>query len=71
MKLADFNSVDALISRRNRLSVQLTCKLGVTIHGTYQEDDIVELVRPIVHRELKARIARIDAELVKLGVQVS
>lgn len=71
MRLVDFDTVDELMLRRRALEDQLQAKLGVTLHGRYQEDDIVELVRPVVHRELRARIACIDAELVKLGVRIT
>lgn len=69
MKLADFYTVQLLVSERSRLQTKLTAKLGVTIGGTYQDDAIVELVRPIVAGEMRAQISRIDADLRKLGVE--
>lgn len=71
MKLANFSQASLLVSERRQLETKLISKIGVTLAGTYQDDDIVELVRPVVEAEIRARISRIDAELRLLGVEVA
>lgn len=43
---------------------------AVIIDGVAQDDTIVELVRPIVLGELRARVRRLDADLAQLGIEV-
>lgn len=68
MRRADFLKVQDLMLERHRCENELRAKLGVTLGGTYQNDALVDAVRPVVHGILKAAIAEIDKKLAALGV---
>lgn len=42
--------------------------LGITIQGSYQDDDFQDAVRPAVVAELVRRCEAIKSEMMKLGV---
>ena len=42
----------------------------ITIDGERQDDTILELVRPVVIKELRARVRTLDRDLEALGVAV-
>lgn len=46
----------------------LEAKFRVLIDGQLQDDGIHALIRPVLARELNARIVSIDADLAALGV---
>lgn len=76
MKLSDLHQVELLGKRRGELLGKLAiCTqpsrgLNVLIQSTYQDDALIEAVRPAVLAELNARLAAIDAELLALGVDI-
>lgn len=61
----------ALRCRHNPISGMSGEYLCVTISGERQDDAILELVRPIIEAEIKARIASLDRDIEALGVTVS
>jgi hypothetical protein len=79
MKLSDYRKVAALLTQRESLwadhikvnnSANDNGALGVTIQGRYQQWDILEPVKPVVLAVLEKRIALIDEQLTKLGVEI-
>lgn len=44
--------------------------LTVAIDGVRQDDTIVELVKPVIAGELRARVRQIEADLASMGVTV-
>lgn len=75
MKLSDLHQVELLGKRRHELAGKLAiCTppsngLNVLIQSTYQDEAMVEAIRPAVLAELRARLAAVDAELNALGVE--
>lgn len=76
MKLEDMGEVGILVRRRNEIKGYITAAMGrpdtlnVVISGTYMDDDIIALAKPVVVQELSARISFIDRKLQQLGVDV-
>ncbi|MNQ50647.1 hypothetical protein D3C85_646030 [compost metagenome] len=42
--------------------------LGVTLQGTYQKEDVLAVVRPVVREHIKARIQTLEDQIRALGV---
>lgn len=42
----------------------------MTVRGNRQDEALLALVRPVLEREIKARIAALEADLEQLGVEV-
>lgn len=55
---------DKLIAQRDRGTIQLT------IDGTNQSTELIDLCRPIIKRALNEQIAELDKDLRGLGVDV-
>ncbi|MDR3408456.1 MAG: hypothetical protein P4L68_08160 [Methylovirgula sp.] len=71
MKLSNFAMARRIVDERIRIATKIeTARIGVTIDGTYQDDAMVELVRPLVLGELRAQVRRLDADLAALGITV-
>lgn len=75
MRLTDLWEVNDLERRRDKLIAQRVKViagewLGVTIQGTYQDDDMVEFTRPAVIHVLNDRITAIEVRLVELGLTI-
>lgn len=76
MKLKDYYSVkshmEILLDLKEKLKLVETAPnaLGVTIQGTYQKEDVVDAVRPIVMEALKVRIKKEEAALSKYGINI-
>jgi hypothetical protein len=71
VKLEDFDAVKQLKMRVDELERdKFYCEkgLGVTIQGRYQDDEIIDAVRPVVVAVLDRRIADCYAALRNLGV---
>jgi len=61
-----------LVEKREQLALVADGKaLAVAIQSTYQPEEMIEAVRPVVATYLKATIAEIEAQLRILGVEVS
>lgn len=74
MKLSDFHEAAALIKERSELRRGVvearSAGLGVTLRGVYQDAAIVDAARGAVITELQRRIATIDGQLARLGIEV-
>lgn len=76
MKLEMFAIVSRTMTVRDKLIEQIGAVetaergLGVTIHGIYQDEAMLAVVRPVVLTELRARLASIDRDLVSYGVEL-
>lgn len=76
MKTSDFRTVLALMSSRSALLTDIAHAedgkggLGVTLQGRYQDDDLLDRVRPVVLRVLSDRLSDVNKELLALGVEV-
>lgn len=74
MKLAEIQRAEQLALDRERLidlrEKAASGRMGITIDGTYQDAGIVDAARMSVAGEYLARIVRIDAELLSLGVEI-
>lgn len=74
MKLSDFHEAADLIEERVTLRRSVAeargAGLGVTLGGRYQDAAIVDAVRGAVITELQRRIATIDGQLARLGVDI-
>lgn len=79
MRLSDFATVRDLMQKRSALCLQRDNIeadqgrgiLGVTIQGVYQDEELVDRIRPAVLDTLANRIAAIDDKLAALGVDPS
>lgn len=76
MQLRNLWQVNTLEKRLREKQSQLALLadgkgLGVTIQSTYQPDEVIEAVRPVVMTYLNATIAEIETQLIVLGVDVS
>jgi hypothetical protein len=76
MNLSDIDAVVRLCEERKTLNRHYdeiyehkNNVLGVTIRGTYQDDRLVNAVRPIVLDDISARIREIDKCLLELNVR--
>lgn len=73
MKLANYHKAAALVAQRQKLVANLADVkadgLGVTIRGTYQDEDMQSAVRSAVVEELSRRIRIVDEDLKVLGVE--
>ncbi|WP_047308795.1 hypothetical protein [Rhodopseudomonas palustris] len=75
MKLSQACTFERLMKQRDEL-VRSRCiadngeGLGVTIRGTYQDNEMVAAVKTAVAAELDRRIALIDSQLVEMGVEI-
>lgn len=65
------HTLQSLRCRHNPTSFQSGEYLCVTISGERQDDAILELVRPVIEAEIRARIASLDRDIEALGVTVS
>lgn len=74
MKIEDFNEVRRLHEQVASLDLSITLVetngLGVTIQGRYQDDHILNPVRPVVVAVLKRERAKRHQALRELGVDV-
>lgn len=71
MRLADFPMVEALVSSRDHLiGLRDEGRIRVEISGRMLAPDLIQRMVPGIKVELSAEIARIEGELVKLGVDV-
>lgn len=75
MKLQNIHQVSTLASARSELinsiaQISNDKALGVTINGRYQDDAMLDAVRPAVLANLQQRVKSIDSELSALGVEV-
>lgn len=70
MRLGAFSTVSRLVDERRKLEQKLKGKLGVTIGGAYQDEVLVELVRPVIEHHLDGQMRLIDQELEALGVYI-
>lgn len=76
MRLKDLWQVTILEARLREKRAQLALVadgkgLAVAIQSTYQPEEVVEAVRPVVVTHLTATITEIETQLVALGVEVS
>lgn len=74
MRLASLPLINRGVAERDRLlhlraSVE-NDKLQILVVSTYQDDAMVALVRPVVVREINARLYVIEAELRALGLEL-
>lgn len=71
MKLSTFPLAErAIAARRELIRQRDDAKLGVTIDGRYQDDEMVAAVRPVIVAALDHRIAELDEDLESYGVQI-
>ena len=74
MKLSRLPMVLQMALERDRLLGQLDSldkrELCVTIASERQDDTILEMVRPVINCEVRARICEIDRDLVAQGVEI-
>jgi hypothetical protein len=74
VKLSRLPMVLRIAEERNALRAQLDSldkrKICVSIDANRQDDTIIELIRPVLDCELRARIAVIDRDLAALGVVI-
>ncbi len=79
MKLSDYQQVDALVQRRNKLLIDLdhvtdgnyqNSRFGITIIGHYQDDGMINACRNGAVLEIKQRIQLVESELEALNVIV-
>lgn len=74
MKLNDIQQAKMLDDQRREPAFNITLVrgngLGVTIQGSYQDDEILDAVREHVVAVLESRIDRIDDDLRAIGVDV-
>ena len=63
---------DARLSLKRQVELTTVAgKLRVSIDGEPQDEGIIALVRPVIERELRARMKSLEVDLVALGVKVS
>ena len=78
MKAKDFTNVTALMERRRELLEQIegvsddgrNGYLGMTFRGQHQRDDLLAVIREPVAAELGRRLAAVEGELNRLGVDL-
>lgn len=76
MKLKDYYSVknhlEILLDLKEKLKLVETASnaLGVTIQGTYQKEDVIEAVRPIVIEAIKAKIKKEQEAISRYGINI-
>ena len=74
MRLASLPLANIAVGERRRLLALREAvesdKLQVVISSAYQDDAMVALVRPVLAREINARLHRVEAELKALGVEL-
>ena len=71
MKIGNFDLVSrAMHARRQLIAKRDGAKIGVTLDGAYQDDEVVAAAKPAIVAVLDARIGEIDADLKSLGVTV-
>lgn len=74
MKLAALPMINCSAAERERLirlrEAVKADALQVTISGTYQDDAMAALVRPVVIGELTGRIRALERDLVGMGVDL-
>lgn len=73
MKVENFARAHKLIEDREEIikdfgSLSLPNWLGVTFRGSYQNKEVVELVKPVLERYLNEKRWGIEEELKQLGV---
>lgn len=74
LKSGDFSEAARLFAFRRKLVEDrglLQHAMGVTIRGSYQDEDMLNACRPAAQAELKRRIDAVDQELIELGVDMS
>lgn len=77
MKIADLDQVTALVRKGEEIKALIvTIKtrpdaLNISITGTYMNDDMIALVKPVIIRELSARYCEIERRLQQLGVNLA
>lgn len=74
MRLDSLPAITRGVAERERL-LQLRAsvdadKLQLVVVSTYQDDAMVALVRPVVVREINARLYRLEAEPKALGIEL-
>jgi hypothetical protein len=75
MKLSDFSELTRVMKRRGDLmrSRDIAFErggIGVTIHGTYQDDEMIEAVKGSVVAEFDRRIAILNEEIVAFDIEI-
>lgn len=74
MRLSDFGLAATLVAEHARIarSFELAAagKIGITINGNYQSDDIVAAAQDAVAAAFTAQLAEIEASLAAIGVTV-
>lgn len=75
MRLANLSMINRSVGERERL-LKLRAEVEadqcqVVIRGTYQDDAMAALVRPVIVGELNGRIRALERELVGMGVELS
>lgn len=76
MKLGNLHMINRSVEERTKLQALLKAKtLAVQLFDgwstTHLDETYVELVRPIIEGEIRARIRRIEADLVGMGVDLT
>lgn len=70
MHIGDFPMAQRIIEARSSLIRQRDeAKLGVTLGGAYQDEEMVQAVRPIVVHVLNDRIGELEKDLKALGIR--
>lgn len=74
VKISDIPKALKLFDERNELlskieRIENTNALGVTIQGTYQDDTILDPIRPIVVKLLQVKVKVIDDKLAEMGFE--
>lgn len=71
MKLSNHGRVHQLVLERARLMMQRDdSSYDILIRGELQRDDLVQAIVPAIRLELGRRIADIDAQLRRYGVEI-
>lgn len=77
MKLSQLNTIQQLHVQLTNLKIDLSIindrdsnRLGVTFHGKYQGEHVLNVVRPALAEYVQGQIAGIEAELRHLGVEI-
>lgn len=74
MKISMFPIVARTMRVRDDLLADIALvedgKMGVTVHGRYQDEVMIAVCKPAVLAELKGRLASLDQDLESYGVRL-
>lgn len=75
MRLGNLHMINRSVDELGKLKAMLATKVIVLqlYNGwstTHLDDTYIELVRPVIQGEIRARIRRIEADLVAMGVEL-